>query len=142
MCIACRQVNRTCELQHNGRQVEVDCGIAQLLNCVWQQGIETDGACEGEVTGVQFGLSVDIQAYIGFPTLADLLQFLRIAAGVGAVSQVVKYKMRGNGSAAKVLHLRNGWKVRWSTLHDGRMVDFPPDEIAAIQARFPLPVAG
>jgi hypothetical protein len=139
MCVACRKLHKTRTLVHNGGRFEVDCGIADLIVCAWQHGIEIDCCCEGEDTGVLLGLSKRPQAFIGFPSPSELLKFLLVVAGESAVAEVRGFPRRQRlKSQEKQFLLRNGWTIRWSAFHSGGMIDFPPDEIPMIQSRFLL----
>jgi|SRR5579863_1012805 len=139
MCIACRHVNKTCRLIHNSREFEVDCGIAELVSQIWSRGIEVEAACESESTGMELGFSSRPMAFLVLPTHDDIIRFLRIAAGEAAASQAGKNRLRSTNNFAQVMYLKNGWKVRWSTLHSRRTVDFPPADIPAILERFKKP---
>ena len=135
MGIACRQVNKTCRLIHNNREIEVDCGIADLVRLIWSRGIEMEAACEGETTRMELGFSSRPQAFLVLPCHEDMIRFLRLAAGESAAVQAGKNRLRSLNASAKVMHLKNGWKVRWTTLHNGRTIDFPPQEIPTILER-------
>ena len=61
--------------------VEVDAGIAPLIEALWERGIETVASCEDGGTSAEGGLPVGL-AWVGFPDSSHAGRFCELARGV------------------------------------------------------------
>ena len=84
-----------------GREVEIDCGIAGLIQLVWDAGISTEFSCEGDGYGDTF--------YISFTDRDDLAKFLAI---VGR-SDFEYYSVLINAISVTYSRLRMYYENKW-----------------------------
>ena len=66
-------------VQHNGEEILVDVGIAELLNELWLAGCSTEFSCQGRPEwDDNTGCQCDSFAYIAFVDFTDAKRFLNL----------------------------------------------------------------
>ncbi len=70
----------TITLDHDGTPVEVDAGIAPLIEALWRRNIETVSSCENiDTSALDFGAVATGLAYVAFPPGAGARRFSKSA---------------------------------------------------------------
>jgi hypothetical protein len=113
----------TITLEYQGEPVEIDAGIAELIESLWAQGVETSGSCEDGGTSGEESTPVGI-AWVTFPQLRDVLRFE--AACVRCCGQARIASVQAN---AEQIALAEEQGMRWAGY-----VLFPTADIAALTA--------
>jgi hypothetical protein len=81
----------TIALEHNGRLVEVDVGIAPLIETLWSRNIETVSSCEDiDSSQLDFGAVATGSAYVAFPPGGGARRFSKSARMGRAVDPLVE----------------------------------------------------
>ena len=141
MCDACNpETHETKPLLINGEEVQIDCGIYELVSRVCSSGLPTVQSCQNDPRSLHEGLAENPVAYLGFAELDQACQFLRTAGqGRGArrlATRVESLDPRKNPSRNS--DIGDDWFVLWVKMPEATffLVYFPVTEIPTLEEKF------
>jgi hypothetical protein len=122
-----------------GEEVEIDCGIAKLIDMLWQLDIETISSCQEDAYGCVMIAVADPGTAVMFWMIATATLDDRRAARYQLAIERIQQELRQLGDwergddPTSILHFDDGWRWRFGSA-DHVWCAFPCKRLATVES--------
>jgi hypothetical protein len=127
---------------YNGRDIQVDRDMCEIMRRLWKLGVETNASCQSD----RFSVSpVDPEplAYVGFPSLNMAVQFLRLVTQFEDTVEGLQHELEKPENTNQIGHMRVALSNRMVVVCQPQFQDcrvyFPPEDISSVEYALPWP---